>query len=269
MEYAPHYPADPSLKGKFVWSVVLHAALAASVVTATIVHRSGESWGGAVAGGATVSVGVVQKMPGVPLPAPPTVTESRVVDESKGLYKSEPKPKEVPPPPDTTRLPKFEKDQPKYQTRPSKILEDKTPPPANAVPYGGGGAPSVPYSNSQSQFTLGAGTQAGLSVPGQGPGGEFGGRYPYFVEAIRNRISSNWLQSLIDPSIRYAPRVVVNFQILRDGTITNIQFMQRSGYQSVDDSARRAILASSPVMRLPNDYSGNSVNVEFWFDFKR
>jgi protein TonB len=102
-----------------------------------------------------------------------------------------------------------------------------------------------------------------------GPGGDFGSRYPWFVDAVRNRISSNWLQSMVDPSVSWAPRAVVTFQILRDGSIANIQITQSSGNASVDNSAVRAILGSSPVNRLPNDYSGSTVNVEFWFEFRR
>lgn len=100
-------------------------------------------------------------------------------------------------------------------------------------------------------------------------GGDFGSKYSWFVDGVRNRISSNWLQSMIDPSIRFAPRATVTFDILRDGSIVNIQVTHSSGNASVDNSARRAILSSSPVYKLPNDYSGQLVHVEFWFEFKR
>jgi len=271
MQSAPHYPStDPTLTGMLKWSVLFHAALAASIVAATWVSHLGETWGGNAPGGGAVAVGVVQRLPGVPLPTPQVQTNSRVVDDSKGLYKEEPKPKAVPPP-DTTPIPKFEKEQPpKYQTRPSRVLEDKTPPPTNAVPYGNNGGPAVPYSNAQaSTFAMGGNTTGSVSVPGAGGTGDFGSRYAWYVDAVRNRISSNWLQSLIDPSIRYAPRVVVTFTILRNGSIANIQFTSRSGYTAVDNSALRALQASSPFQALPGDYSGSSINVEFWFDFRR
>jgi hypothetical protein len=37
----------------------------------------------------------------------------------------------------------------------------------------------------------------------------------------------------------------------------------------VDTSAVRAVRDSSPLQALPAGYSGSSVNVEFWFDFRR
>ncbi len=262
MEFATRYPAEPSLKATLAWSAVFHAALAGTMLASAFLSNRGDNWGGT--GGGSVEVGIVGSMPGIPLPKPATITESRVVDESGGLYKAEPKPKEIPPPPDAQSLPAFDKNKPTpVPSHPSKVLEDKTPTPSNAVPYGGGGPPTLPYS----QFTVKGSTQGGMDFTGAG--GDFGSRYPWFVEAVRNRISSNWLQSMVDPSVSFAPRAVVSFQILRDGSIVNVQIVQHSGNTSVDNSAVRAILASSPVNRLPNDYSGSNVNVEFWFEFRR
>jgi TonB family protein len=264
MEYAQRHPGDPSLKPRLMLSFAFHGALAAAVVISTFVASRGENWGGA-GGGEAVSVGLVKSLPAIPLPKPNAVTENRVVDESKGLYKEEPKPKAVVIPPDATPIPVFKNEKPKLvPSKPSKVLENNVVPPPNAVPYGGGGAPDLPYSN----FTLTGQTKGSMEMTGSG-GGAFGSRYSWFVDAVRNRISSNWLQSMVDPSVRSAPRATLSFQILRDGTITNIQILHSSGNASVDNSAVRAILSSSPVNRLPNDYPGSTVNVEFWFDFLR
>jgi periplasmic protein TonB len=259
---------EPGLKGPLLWSLILHSALFGSLAVSTFLSHRGELWGGPGGGGA-VSVKLVGGLTGVPLPRPETVTENRVVDESKGLYKSEPKPK--PPkeiPKDATPIPKFTKEkQPYYVTRPSKTLEDTTPPPENAVPYGQGGSPAVPYT----QFGMGAGgaTAAGMQFGGPGGGGDFAGRFSWYVDAVRNRVASNWLQSTIDPSLRWAPRAVVSFDILRNGAVANVQILQSSGNASVDTSAMRAIQGSNPMQALPNEYSGNKVSVEFWFDFRR
>jgi protein TonB len=144
-------------------------------------------------------------------------------------------------------------------------LENPTPPPPNAVPYGQGGSPNIPTSS----FALGQGnTQGGLAMNGVG-GGDFGSRFSWYVEAVQRRISSNWLQSTIDPSVSAAPRVVVVFTILRDGSVTNIQLTQRSNNYSVDTSAIRAVKDSSPLQPLPAGYAGSNVNVEFYFDYRR
>jgi protein TonB len=235
------------------------------IVNAYLSHRAGD-WGGP---GGAISVGIVGNVPGIPMPRPELETPNRVVDDSKGLYKTPPPPEiKAPPPPDAVPITKFKLLKPpqKYVTRPSKVLENPVPPPTNAVPYGGGGTPTVPYTS----FAMGAGTatQAGLGFNGVG-GGDFGSRFSWYVEAVQRRISGNWLQSTVDQSVSVAPRVVVTFDILRDGTITNIQITRSSGNNSVDNSGIRAIRDSSPLNALPGEYSGTRVGVEFWFDFHR
>jgi protein TonB len=255
------YRTQDDLKGPLKLSVLLHAAVWTLLVISTIYSHRGESWGGP---GGAITVGLVGGVPGVPMPRPEVETTNRVVDESKGLYKAEPAPKPQPVP-DATPIPKFEKNKPpKYVTRPSKVLENKAPPPENAVPYGGGGTPTVPYTS----FSMGAGTQGGLGFSGAG-GGNFGSRFPWYVEGVQRRVSGNWLQSTVDPGISFAPRVVATFDILKNGTVTNAQVVRSSGNASVDRSALRAILESSPLQPLPPGYDGSHVSVEFWFDFKR
>ncbi len=111
--------------------------------------------------------------------------------------------------------------------------------------------------------------QAGFSFSGGVGGGDFASRFSWYVEAVQRRISGNWLQSTVDPSVAYAPRVEVTFTILRDGTITNLQILHSSNNYSVDNSAVRAVKASSPLDRLPPQYSGSEVNVDFFFDYHR
>jgi periplasmic protein TonB len=264
MSYVPAHPGAQSLKKPLVWSVGFHLLLFSSLLVSTLFSRRGDSWGGP-GGGGSVSVGLVGQLPGINLPRPDAVTTSRVVDTSKGLYKSEPPPKAKEIDTDSQKIPEFTKEKaPHYITTPSKKLEDKSPPPTNAVPYGQGGSPALPYST----FTVNGATQGGMGFSGPG-GGDFAGRFPAYVEAVRNRISSNWLQSTIDPTVAWAPRAQFTFQVLRDGTVTNVQLTQSSGNRSVDNSALRAILSSSPMSSLPSNYSGSGVTVEFWFEFRR
>jgi protein TonB len=253
-----------NIRHSLAWSGLLHATLAGLLVVSALLSHRGEKWGGAGGGGGAVQLKLVGSMPAIPLPTPNVVTTSRVVDVTHGLYKSEPPPK-IPFQHKATKLPEFQKEKrPVWKTpRKSRILKDKSQPPPNAVPYGQGGTPNVPTSS----FTLGDQTQGGMSMAG--PSGGFGQRFPWYVAAVRRRISSNWLQATVSPTIRWAPRAVINFEILRDGTIVNIQVMKSSGYPSVDASAVRAIQSSSPLNSLPGSYSGSYVDVEFWFDFRR
>ncbi len=260
MDAAAYTFAGPSIKRFLLASAALHALLIAWTAFSILYAPAHNVWSGA--GGDVVPIGLVRGVAGVPLPRPEMAT-SQAVDDTKGLYKAEPVAKPLP---DNSakQLPEFEKNKPpRYVTRPSKVFENRTPPPSNAVPYGEGGTPALPYT----QFTMSNGSQGGIGMGG--PGGDFGARYPWYVEAVRRRVSANWLQSAIDPAIRVAPRVVIAFQIMRDGTATSIQITRSSGNSSVDTSAIRAVRDANPLERLPSDYQGGSVGVEFWFEFRR
>jgi protein TonB len=253
---------NETLQQFFYISLIAHLTFCVLAAIGYYFSDRHSDWGGP---GGSITVGLVGNVPAIPLPRPDVVSENRVVDESKGLFTAEPV-KKLTPPPDATPIPKFEKNKPpKYITKPSKVLENPTPPPQNAIPYGGGGAPTVPTTS----FAMGAGTtQAGMAFTGTG-GGDFGSRFSWYVDAVQRRISGNWLQSTVDPSVGSAPRVIVVFTILRNGTVTNVQVTQSSNNYSVDSSATRAVKESSPLAPLPAEYSGSNVNVEFWFDFHR
>jgi protein TonB len=274
-------PAD-SLKTPLILALVLHGCLFIGALVGGYFQGHENSWGGP---GGSINVGIVGSMPAIPLPTPDVQNTSRVVDNSKGLYQSKPLPAPVIPP-DATPIPEFLKSkppkpiakpkvekplsvptEPKYNSRPSKLLENKETTPENAVPYGGGGAPAIPRSSAFAMGNTGA-TQAGLAFNGAS-GGDFGSRFSWYVTAVQQRVASNWLQSTIDQNVSWAPRVVITFDILRNGTITNIAITQSSNNQSVDLSAMRAVQQASPVMALPAGYAGPRVGVEFYFDYRR
>jgi len=257
---------EPRLGRGLALSAGLHSGLVVALLLAAFYAPQGNAWS-ATAGSGAVTIGAVGSLPGVPLPRPAVVSTSRVADPTKGLYKNEPEPKKPEIPPDATALEKFEKDKKKLApSKPSRLLEDNSTPPPGAIPYGQGGSPTMPYT----QFTMGSGTQGGIGVSGpSGAMGDFATRFGWYVEAVQRNISGNWKQYTIDPSIRFAPRVVVEFQIFRDGTARNLQLTTSSGNVQVDRSALRAVQDSIPFGRLPDEYTGAYVSVQFWFELHR
>lgn len=251
-----------SLRGPVVVSILFHVLLAAICLTYGLIGGFGSGWGKtANLGGESIHVGAVSALPGIPLPAPRIETRNAVAVLNPGLYQSEPIPK-MAPSPDIEKIPKFKEEikQEKLTHANPRIQPKKFFEPPNAVPFGQRGAPAMTYSPAASQ----SGGE-GISI-GEG---DFGQRFGWYVQAVRQRISSNWLLSTISPNILSAPRVYVDFDILRDGTISNVQVAQSSGIQEVDRSAQRAVLASSPLAPLPQAYSGGKVHVEVYFDFHR
>lgn len=254
---------DLSLRKFLVYSLTLHGLLALSIAASIYFQYRGNSWGGVGGSQGDVKVNLVSSA-GIPMPKPAIDTDSKVVDPTKGLYKEEPKP--IPPeiPREATKIPEFKKETPpKPVSHPSKVFVDKNPPPPNAVPYGSGGTPKLPTGYST---TPGA-SSSGVTVQGQG-GGDFATRYGWYIEAVKRRINGNWNQFTIDPGIRAARQAhaVLTFTIHRDGTVKEIRLTQSSGNASMDNSAQRALLSSTPMPPLPGDYSGSYVSVIFDFD---
>jgi protein TonB len=251
-------PDDLSLKNYLTYSIVFHALLAVAVLSASYFERRGENWGGV--GGSLGGTKVSLVSAGIPMPKEAVVTESKTVDPTKGLYKEEPKPPE--PKTDATNIPKFDKEKPLPPSRKSKTFESKTPPPDNAVPYGKGGNPDLPTGYSQTP-----GGSTGVAVLGPG-GGDFGSRYPWYVDAVRNRVRQSWDQTTIDPPVRAARRAhaVVTFRITSNGTISSVRLSESSGNSSMDYSALRALQSIDAFRPLPNDYMGSYVDVTFDFD---
>jgi periplasmic protein TonB len=278
------------LKRPLMVSATAHIGLALALAASTLLHGNLVLWGEAGGGGAA-SVRLVSAA-SVPLPPPTIPTENHVATENPALHYTEPAPKKTVknPPPDekAIALPaKNAKQAPPKKLAPAKpeepeaprqiastgnspspiqptrrYKEAEEPVTTNEVPYGEGGPATGPYGMFQSDSGSG-----GVLVTGDA--GDFLSRYSWYVMAIRNRISSNWLKATVDPSVRAAPRVYVSFQILKDGRVVNAQVTASSGIFSLDNSALRAVFDSSPMPPLPADYPNPSVAVEFWFDFRR
>lgn len=255
------YADDERWTQPLAWSTVFHAALIGSMFLYAAIagEQHGEDWGGAGGGGGAMSATLVSNA-SVPLPAPQVETENVLANESKGLAESLPKEAEKPTPeaipiPDKTARKVSERAKP---TEPPKKPQQMA---SNQIPFGQGGPVSGPYG----VFNAG-GAKGGFGFTG---GGDFGSRYAWYVQIVRNKVSENWLKYEVDPSISAARRVYITFDISRSGEPSNVQVEQSSGIPSLDISATRAIQRIDTFGPLPPDYAGSKVSVEFWFDYRR
>jgi periplasmic protein TonB len=239
------------------WSAGFHVTVAGLILlyAAVFAGPSGSNWGGG-GGGSAIGVTLVSS---VPLPANPAPSQNVLANESKGITKSQPKVEEKAP--DAIEIPgKNSKVKPKKPTKakPQPEPEEET----NQVAFGEGGPVSGPYGT----FAAG-GAKGGFGVTGGG--GDFGTLYAYYVHVIQQKVSENWLKYEVDPGISSAQRVYVTFDIARDGHPSNVRVEQSSGVPSLDISAVRAVQRIDTFGPLPQDYSGNKVSVEFWFDYSK
>src|SRR5258708_11651981 len=220
-------PGDFNLRSYLFYSVVFHALFTVAVLSASFFERRGNAWGGV--GGNLGGTKVSLVAAGITMPKESVVPESKGVDPTKALHKEEP-PKPPEPKTDATKIPKFTKEKPLPPSRPSRTLENKTPVHDNDIDYGKGGNPNLPTGYSQNP-----GASAGVATIGQG-GGDFGSRYPWYVDAVRNRVRQVWDQTTIDPAVRAARRAhaVLTFRISAHGAVSNIRLSQTSVNSSMN-----------------------------------
>jgi TonB family protein len=268
-------PAERFDRGLWA-SVLLHVVLGVLLVTSPALFPAfGDSpWGSDGGLGGGISVNLVAA-PGIPLPAPPITRPDAVGNDSAGLYtppaEATPSaPEEVPADaeliPET--FPEVVSDEPPAEPEPEPAevaaanpapAEETSPAPDNAVPFGEGGQPDI-----------GGGVSSDQGIGGMAVGdGTFGERYGRYVDAMRRRISESWFQSMVDANVRSGLRVTMGFEVLRNGTLRNVRIVAPSGVRSLDESAERALLRVRRLEPLPPTYRGASIDVEFWFEFRR
>ena len=139
----------------------------------------------------------------------------------------------------------------------------KTSPSPSFSPSGG--------SSSGGRFSPGsAGRGGNIGNPGPGnPKGapgidaikepDFG---PYMRE-LQRRIKMNWEP----PKGNESKRVVLLFTIARDGRLISHRVYKSSGLPAADKAAMHAVELTAPFKPLPPDYKGNSVDIQFTFDY--
>ena len=236
-------------------SVGFHGLLVVAIFVAGYVmnpHGSANDWG--LHEGDAVTAQLVSAS--IPIPRQEQ-SDNIVANDSKGVTQTVPQPK----PAETEDgisikgkvTPPKHIDKPPIETRvrPPRPM----PTPETAVPQGEGGPVSGPYGSVTT-----ANYKGGFSFHDA----DFGSLYGWYVDAVKGRVKSNWLTYELDPRIKAQHRGYVEFDILRDGSPTNVHVAQSSGVPAIDTSAVRAIQRIDSFGKLPK---GDRVTVEFWFDY--
>jgi TonB family protein len=96
-----------------------------------------------------------------------------------------------------------------------------------------------------------------------------GTRFAGYSQQIQQLIAQKWRTNDVDARIQSAPEVIATFDLMRDGSVRNLQILQRSGIQPLDYSVQRAIMEASPFPPIPPGFDRSSAKVEFWFELKR
>ena len=261
MPYPNVLDEQERLSKPFVASLALHASVAALLVAGSVIRGGNvQHWGDIESLGGTTMVNPVSKIPMISR----TGVENRVANDTESqVPKAPPQPKAVEkvkePEPDAIplrgRVPPKNAKTAANNDRYRPYTETKS----NQVYSSTGGAMVSPMMGS-----TGTGGATGL-----GKGSPLGDRFGAYAALLQQRIAQNWKTQDIDPRIKTAPPVIVNFTILRNGTIKDIRVKTSSGNAAIDLSAQRALYDVAKVDPLPAAYEGNEVVIEFWFELKR
>ena len=115
--------------------------------------------------------------------------------------------------------------------------------------YGGGGTGGNPSPGNPK----GAPGIDAIKQPNWGP----------YMRDLEQRIKRNWTPPKGDSS----KRVVITFTISRDGRLLNKRIVKSSGVPLADRAAMSAIEQTAPFRPLPPEFKGQSVPIEFTFDY--
>jgi protein TonB len=179
-------------------------------------------------------------------------------------------PSQAPAPPTPATVAKPQPDEILIQNKtkqPVKVAERTTPSilhpqpvaPSDRIPAGE--APGLRIAVSTMQLANGT---SQMSVPAS----DFGSRYSYYVNGINRTVSGQWWQQEADPRASNGHAVTLLFDVLRDGTPTNVRVEKASGSASLDISARHALQRVEGFGPLPDTYRGDRITVEYTFDYQ-
>lgn len=90
---------------------------------------------------------------------------------------------------------------------------------------------------------------------------------PYLVRVLAT-VRRNWFAIYPEAArLGQRGRVLVEFAVAPDGTITKVVFSQQSGSRPLDEAAVAALSASNRLPPLPADFKGNRVVLQFTFSY--
>ncbi len=128
----------------------------------------------------------------------------------------------------------------------------------------------------------GSGLTIGGGKPGFGEGAGGGGiggladqigesNFPFnwYLQTVRDKISSNWFESLVDPGVSGTFQVAVYFRIFKDGSISTVDIRESSGIKTLDQSAVRAVMRSANFPPLPDGYGESYLGIILIFEHSK
>jgi TonB family protein len=110
--------------------------------------------------------------------------------------------------------------------------------------------------------------RSGVDVLSDTMGVDFG---PYLARVVHD-VRANWITLI--PEVARAPlmkrgRVVIQFAILKDGSVAGLKLSSTSGDVALDRAAWGGITASNPFPQLPPEFRGQYLALRFYFFYNQ
>jgi periplasmic protein TonB len=249
------------LRRPVLGSVVFHAAVFLAAAGYNYLHGGPRNPFGdpnSLGGGSVM----IQPVSQIPLP-PRGGVVNRVANDTESMVPRPPKPQpkqQKQPDADAIELQNLRKKD--EARRKQTTAQNRYVPPQAA-------RPNQVYSSSGAAISSPLYGTTGSGGVGLGAGNPFGNRFGYYAALVRERVAQKWQTAEVDARLKTAPPVIVTFDIRRDGSVSNVRLLQRSGNVQLDYSCQRAILDAAPFPALPAGYERDSANIEFWFQLER
>ena len=243
--------------GSFAGSLLMHAAIAGGLLAYSMFFAfNHHEWGSNVTAGA-IQASMVNA---IPLPQTQPPSDNVLATETPSPAPAPPVPKAAPiPPPDAIPIPIKATPPVKKAEKPAPTPTKRVPPPPptpNKAAYGEQAGLRVAMSSTQTR-------NGTVSIAVEN--GDFGSRFGWYVEVVKRKVAENWLTQEVDPQ-GFGRKVYVTFQVMRDGSVSNVRVAQSSGDATLDYSALHAVQRIDTFGPLPAGYAGSYLNVDYYFE---
>ncbi len=257
----------PALK-----SLALHGGIVAALLGYGLLaaHLHGNTWGNNSRTEGAIQATMVSSAPAIPLPKDEQKPTENV------LATDTPSPAPAPPAP---KAPAAEEDksiaiatrQPvKAKLQPRKTEAQPKPVPAKPQPFHNHFAPVPQQPTNRANYGEAAANtprsmaQASPAAQVNVQGGDFGARFPWYVDVIRRKTAGNWYKQEVDPGTPEGARVFLSFSVSRTGEPSGVRIAQSSGSPTLDTSCVRAVQRVDTYGPLPSGYNGTSLQVSYY-----
>jgi periplasmic protein TonB len=262
--------------GPAVGSLMLHVGVVGAIALYVFLigRFHGGIWGNSESAPGAIQATLVSSAPTIPLPSENKPTENVLATQTPSPAPAPPAPQKTveAPPPDAIPIPEKQKPVKAKQAPQKAEAPVKPQPQKNVTPTSTKHAQTVPNQQNRANYGEAAQTNIPRSMTsnpnGNNPvavnGGDFGSRFPWYVDLIRRKTAQNWLVQEVSPNTPAGSKVFLSFVVARDGSPSQIRIAQSSGSPSLDTSCLRAVQRVDSYGPLPGGYNGSSLSVSYY-----